>query len=300
MYVIHLGNRNDRTRQPRREETALDNLDPTRETSALDHLQRQIRRLFGVVLILGLSAVALAALHVWSHHQSPDGDHSPLPLFQRAIQDAATATSDDISYGLRAIRSDNEQLIWRQGPDAEKRWLKVILWMSENAFQSYYADLVGKPGGGTTPTDQPILWVTLAPEVLEFCKGLNVPDPTFRIKQFLGLDPNRRYERFVELWVQAEDLFRPCPDPETDDSTCQLQFTAGDTPRVKNIADYPAYFEHLKSTQYQRGGAPWTRLGYTYDWAYGTRGFGASEFVVVPDARYLVTASATTAEYCSE
>ncbi len=278
----------------------MENPDHSRESAVLNRLQHQIRYLVWVVLVLGLSAVVLATLHLWFHHQDLDADRSQLPIFQRAIKDAATATNDDISHGLRAIRPDNSQLIWRSESKQKKRWLKVVSWMSEAAYQTYYADLVGKPEGGITPSNQPILWVTLAPEIRDFCRKLNVPDPTFRIKQYLGLDPNRRYERFVELWIQAEDLFRPCPDPETDDSSCQLAFNPNDKPRVKNIADYPAYFEHLKSTQYQSGGAPWTRLGYTYDWAYGTRGFGASEFVVVPDARYLVEGSATTAAYCSE
>lgn len=265
----------------------------TQPTGAV--LQRQIRRLAAYVVSMGMIIIALLAALVWQLHIGPAPAMTPLTIFDRAIDDAAQAGPEDVSHQLQAITPTNANLVWRD----DRHWLKVVSWMSDQAFQTYYAPLVGDPTGGRTPKDKPVIWVTVAPEIQTFCRGLHVDDPTFRLKQRLGLDPNRRYERFVELWVQPGDLFRPCPDPEIDDNQCDLDFHPGVTPKVKNIADYRRYFEALRATLYRPDGAPWTRLGYTYDWAYGRRGFGASEFVLAPDVPYRVEDSFTTAEYCS-
>jgi len=266
--------------------------------AALHRRQINTNRLLLTVCLLLLALVAADGL-LWLQLRKPATAPSPVPIFQRVIEDAASATPQDVSNSLNAIRSDNPRLVWRPEPDGARRWLKVVSWMSDEAYRDHYAAWLGKPEGTTAPPGQPRIWVTLAPEVQQFCRQLQLPDPGFRLKQFLGLDPNRSYQRFVELWIQPEDLFRPCPDPETDDHRCELDFRPGPPPRVKNIDDYPAFFQGLVAVQYRPDGAPWTRLGYTYDWAYGTRGVGASEFVMVPEARFLVAATATTAEYCA-
>ncbi len=258
-------------------------------------LQQQIRRLSIYVVVAGATIIALLAVLVWQLHGTAPHPVASLTIFERAIDDAAHPQTPDVSHQLQAITPANPGLIWSD----DKRWLKVVSWMSDKVFNARYAELVGDPAGARTPPGQPVIWVTVAPEMQNFCRGLHLDDPSFRLKQRLGLDPNRRYERFVELWVQPEDLFRPCPDPEIDDNQCELDFPDGAVPAVKHIADYRGYFEGLRATLYRPGGAPWTRLGYTYDWAYGRRGFGASEFVVVPDAPYRVQDAYTTAEYCS-
>lgn len=258
-------------------------------------VQRHLQRLSRFLVIFG---VVIAGLLVALLLRLPT-DAGTVPtsatIFERAIEDAAQPRAGDISHALQTITPANAALVWRD----DQSWLKVVSWMSERVYQEHYARLVGDPEGGRTPAGKPVIWVTLAPEIQRFCRGLRVDDPSFRLKQRLGLDPNRRYERFVELWVQPQDLFRPCPDPETSDNHCELDFPPGPAPRVKNIEDYPRYFDELVATQYRRDGAPWTRLGYTYDWAYGRRGVGASEFVLAPDVNYRVEASYTTEAYCS-
>jgi len=268
-------------------------------SATLEGIQKRLLQLSLITLFLCLVVLANIAVCLWWYLHPVEPDRTPVSIFQQVIEDAISASADDISRRLNPVRADNPLLIWRPEPDGAKRWLKVVSWMSNQAFNQYYADLVDNPEGGTTPPGTPRIWVTLAPEIQQFCQKLDLPDPSFRLKQYLGLDPNRSYQRFVELWVQPEDLFRPCPDPETDDRQCNLGFEPGVTPRVKNVDDYPAYFQSLETTQYRPDGAPWTRLGYTYDWAYGTRGIGASEFVMVPEARYLVAGSASTEDYCA-
>jgi len=46
-----------------------------------------------------------------------------------------------------------------------------------------------------------------------------------------------------------------------------------------------------------RTAASWTALGYTYDWAHGERGIGASEFLLAPGPAYDVEDVQTPASY---
>ncbi len=222
-----------------------------------------------------------------------------LSLFQRAIEDAAFNGPDRVSHLLQPIVTSNPMLVWQDSE--EEQWLKVVLWTDNEDYRQQYQALEGNEEGAVTAADRPRLWVTLAPQVQTFCERLQNDrqhDVSFRLKQYLGLNPSRRYERFVELWVKPDDLFRPCPDPETDDGYCNLSVEPGAVPEVKNVADYPAFLRTLSIESYHRDGTPWTRLGYTYDWAYGERGVGASEFMLVPNASYRVAASFSTDEYC--
>jgi len=120
-----------------------------------------------------------------------------------------------------------------------------------------------------------------------------------RLKQYLGLDPSWQYDVFVELRVDPDDLFRPCVDPQTDDTSCDYRF--GDqVPTVENIADYRDFYRDLYYKSFRGSvGVPWTRLGYTtYDWGNPGSNVGASEFILVPEAPYTTEAVVPTTAYC--
>ncbi|MEH6649397.1 MAG: hypothetical protein V7707_05135 [Motiliproteus sp.] len=258
----------------------------------------RLRTLLLVLLCLNLLALSVLLYLQLLKPGIPISEPADTPrqtLFQQTIDQAARVLPQAVSHQLFALSSANDKLVWHN--DTEGRWVKVVAWMNEKSFDRFYR---GK-AAGTTPDDQPRLWVTLAPQVQEFCRTLIIDDQlsaSFRLKQYLGLDPNRRYQRFVELWVQPQDLFRPCPDPETGDTACQLQLDRDHPPTVNGVADYAAFFDNLKVQSYNPEGAPWTRLGYTYDWAYGQRAVGASEYMLVPAAPYRVAADYSTDDYC--
>lgn len=218
------------------------------------------------------------------------GDRAP---FLEAIEDAAVPLESEIDRSLVAITDDNPMIQWRD--PGLKRELRVAMWMSDASYQKFYA---GKTGG-TTPGQKPVLWVTVAPQVKSFCLGLGLSgaELTDRLKEYLGLDPDRPYERFVELWVNRADLFRPCPDPQVDDSQCDLAMTG--EPAVPRLNDYKTFFQGLYVGSYAANGAPWTRLGYTYDWNPESGETGASEFMLAPGSHYVIEGSFPTAEYCA-
>lgn len=225
-------------------------------------------------------------------------------IFQRTISEAAQVTAEDVSNNLFPINPQNSALVRQEINN--QRYIKVAAWMNSQSFVDHYQPYIGDPSGRMTPPEKPVVWVTLVPQVQDFCQQFmaELGDPSsfsaaFRLKQFLGLNPHRSYQHFVELWVKPDDIFRPCPDPETDDTRCNLQLDRQTPPTVKNIADYPAFFQQLIKNSYQPDGAPWTRLGYTFDWFRGQRNVGASEYMLVPKANYLVAAAYSTEQYCA-
>jgi hypothetical protein len=182
----------------------------------------------------------------------------------------------------------------------------VVTWLG-NAGSFYKcsnpAGCVGNTScieGGECPTYGYDSWVTVVPEIRGFF-GVTVPQP-LRIAQLLGLppeagtagDPNE-YKYMLEMWVSPEDLFRPCPDTEISDTTCETGFpadafrmldqsnkvraTAG--PEYGVFKTYSSWFNSQTRYSYTMGSSPypWTRLGYTYDWGSSNH-IGLSEFIV--------------------
>jgi len=142
-----------------------------------------------------------------------------------------------------------------------------------------YSDYIGKD-----LTLAREVWVTTAPELENFCQDLEYTqeDTIFRLEQVLGLPPQNGKTLFVKMWVFPDDLFRPCPDPEINDSECEITYPESAYSVVGE--DYKIWFEHQQSISYGVDGYLWTRLGYTYDWGGTTSGIGLSEFVIKPGA----------------
>lgn len=222
--------------------------------------------------------------------------------FVAAIRSASVPTPADIDTHLFALADSNPLLVWRPGSDRQQ--LAVAIVMTLKTYESYYAS-----GSGTTPSSRPVVWVTLAPQLESWCRQLarrlahtaprHSPALAQRVRrrviQRLGLSPTTPYEKVVELWVDRANLFRPCPDPGVSDHRCSFQMQG--TPHVKGIADYPVFFASLFVGSYNLDGAPWTRLGYTYDWG-GRNRFGESEFMLTTNTRYAVRSAASIPAYC--
>ncbi len=212
--------------------------------------------------------------------------------YLQAVEDAEMATYEEISKNLVAIVKNNDtlELQW-EGTPGKSRVL-VITWTNK----TYYDDYVGKDY--TLPEDANV-WVTVVPELKKFIQENPHDITVLRIEQLLGLPPDNGKTKFVEMWVNPGDLFRPSPDPEITDHEAELTF-----PTIKNrflafdnrmtITEYDGglqkdvsytyvqWFKHRKQTVYSGSYPyPWTRLGYTYDWGNADDHMGLSEFVII-------------------
>lgn len=70
-------------------------------------------------------------------------------------------------------------------------------------------------------------------------------------------------------------------------------------PPVKGLESYRAFFNELYQTAEGPGGPPWTRLGFTYDRNPQTPIYGASKYIVTPDAPSTVASATSIAAYCN-
>lgn len=199
-------------------------------------------------------------------------------LYSKAIDDALVGTLTEISEKLWAIATSNLKLIWQE-PD--KKQFRAVTWTSWNGYDD-------QQGSSVELTRD--VWVTAVPELQEFCSGLTL-DPkalTLRLEKYLGLPAHNGKTKFVEMWVNPSDVFRPCPDKEVDDSRCELDFP-------QNVDE--AHKQWIVN-QHALKGYPWTALGYTYDWGNSESTVGASEFVVRKGAIVTVASIKETGEYC--
>ena len=215
---------------------------------------------------------------------------SPDSLYQTAIADARAATPSDITTTLTPIAPYNDDLMWQSRRDSTRRVL-VATWGG--------ADTWPEATAGDTVTATADVWVTAAPQLQQFCRGLDRSGDalTLRLAQRLGLPPDVDYDRFVELWVRPQDLVRPCPDPEVSDRECELSSPV--PARHASVSDaHQAWFHELKRTSYGPDGYPFTGLGYTYDWHPATDDVGPSEFVLRPGHPAILHDVQSTSAYC--
>lgn len=159
------------------------------------------------------------------------------------------------------------------------------------------------------------VWVTVVPEVRDSCDDWADDEKVARLRQLLGLQPTYTPAWFIEMRVPADSMFRPAANPAIHTTTlcdtsqnadCALQFPDGvSAAHVRWFADkmlsswkMPNGYPASGAGDWQHLGYPWTRLGYTYNWHPGSPRYGASEYVVRPGTRAVVTRVVPVADYC--
>ncbi|MEH0019572.1 MAG: hypothetical protein V6Z89_07960 [Desulfobacter sp.] len=215
--------------------------------------------------------------------------------FNRAVDDASVVSPGDVYDHLIPVTKDNPDLVWH--PD--KTRLLVVMWKSRDSYERFY-----KGQTHTSPSQDYVTWVTTAPQVRTFGRTYlgsrpwaGPKDLEQRLKKYLGLKPEWTYDLFIEMWVRPEQMFRPCVDPEIDDTRCNIEFS-DPAPGVSGITDYACFYKNLYFEDFRtRPGVPWTGMGYTYDWGNPGQPFGASEFILVPGASYEIHRVVETWEY---
>ena len=207
-----------------------------------------------------LIALLLASLATQS---CKDNDSYTLEQrYQHAVNDALIIENNEISHDLTEITANNPSLIWNNGR---------VLMLTLTGYPDSY------PANRTVTTWWGATWVTAVPELSQryystYDYGQN---RALRVYQILGLPPDTTYEWLAEVWVDPNDLSRPCPDAEITDNTCGTSFP--DTASSSHIEWFNnQYDEAFNQTQQY----PWTRLGYTYDWGCCVDEVGVSEFLI--------------------
>lgn len=187
-------------------------------------------------------------------------------FYRKAVEDAMTPDSSEVCDTLWDITQENSRLL-----RTSKGARSLVRMACFTRFPDTYSDSTVISGWG-------ILWV-FVPQQFRIRMTLVLhasSDTLMRVKQMLGLPPENRNYCFAEFDVDPADLFRPSADREITDRICSLYLSpdADSLHRIwflENI--YASYFSEYRHY-------PWTRLGYTFDWAPGAPETGLSEYCV--------------------
>jgi hypothetical protein len=211
---------------------------------------------------------------------------------ESAVRDAKYAEERE-RYKVRKVAVGEKDLEWKTiNGDLH---VKAVSWMSKKGYGPTKSSGQYELFGDT--------WVTLVPDVKNFIRermnGIKGRQKHDRLIRLLGIRHDLKgddvKEGFVEFWVRPEDMFRPTPDPEIEDDIADLQLRDDVNPVHK------AWFEKQVDWSYSGKKTPpypWTRLGYTYDWADNTTtNQGPSEFVVRGKSPVVVIKKYTTDDY---
>lgn len=241
-----------------------------------------------VIVTFLLPALALAQGRgtIPYHELSAD---SLVYYYNQSVINSAYVSASKISNNLIPITQDNRNLIFTT-IDGEK-YIQVVTWKGSPKPFPENADTLQIWTG-----DSVDIWVTMAPEVKSKVRRIDSNHVSTRIKQLLGLPPYAGYSTFVTMWVRPQDIYRPCPDSETNDKSCMVSFPNGTSPEYKDWINSQRISRFFGSDTAWR--FPWTELGYTYDWyPQNTTHQGCSEFVIRRNAKVYFIHKYTTNEY---
>lgn len=203
---------------------------------------------------------------------------SPDYLYAQAVKNAMTIAPEDILPVLKLTKDDNlvtfndknEVLLvtWNKHPDSYPAGQKVTL----------------KYGPVWTFTDKEIAqW---------YKKNKNgVKDWDLRFEELIGLPPDAKYTHFTAMWVPLDKIKRPAYSTDVQKDVTAVKFPKNED------KDYIQWFDSNIINSYYEGAYPWTRLGYTYDWANNSKKYGLSEFLVEKGTTVTVEFTYTTQDF---
>lgn len=183
----------------------------------------------------------------------------------------------DVSTTLMPISDDNGQLEWAL--IGGRKMVLVCAALNHENLKYWTSDSISKI------TKESGIWVTIPAEwhrqQQEFA-SLDSVAARYRLVQILGLWPACNYDTVVEFYADPSGIFHPARDPSISTTTCGVDFPAwADENYTVGDTNFRQWFALQEILAYEnQPPCPWTRLGYTYDWHYGSARQGLSEYVV--------------------
>lgn len=96
---------------------------------------------------------------------------------------------------------------------------------------------------------------------------------------------------FTALWVDPADIIRPAYNMDATINSMEI-YNSDIEPEFKEWFD-----SNILSSYYNEDKYPWTRLGYTYDWADNGEEYGLTEFLIKDKSNVTVEFTMTTDEF---
>lgn len=187
-------------------------------------------------------------------------------LYEQAVKDAMTIEPEEILPVL-AINEDEDQIRWND----EGKVLMVTLHRYPDSY----------PAGNEITMAYGDTWVTSLAEMEDwftenYSEGQDEEDWTARFEMLLGMPADKAHTHFTAMWVDPADMIRPAYNPDVTDDEVLSSF---EDPQNTD-KEYKEWFDGNIIWSYFDSQYPWTRLGYTYDYADNGTEYGLSEFIV--------------------
>ena len=188
-------------------------------------------------------------------------------LFKNAIEDAKVSEADEIFPLYELADGENILLTWSNFPE--------VFPVGE-----YYSTIKDFQ-----------LWCFALEELKCWYERTaeGITDWQYRLEQLLGLPANRGYTHFTAFKVYPIDVIRPAYQTDPQKQITKEMFDGS------LLGKYEEWFRDNERWSYRESEWPWTRLGYTYDWAEGHER-GLCEFLILPGAEVKVEWTVTTEE----
>lgn len=203
-------------------------------------------------------------------------------LYAAAVKDAVTIESEELEYELEPIAADNNNMIFdEQG--------RVLMGCYNKYPDSYVA-------GEQAVLQWGEVWVFSMGEMQSWYaignNGLELAENSARrFEQLLGLPPNDGKTHFSAFWTDVKDLTRPAYNTDIESSECLSDFHS------EPDSNFMQWFEDNINWSYTESAYPWTRIGYTYDWADNGTEYGLSEYLINSGSTVEIEFTYTTEEF---
>lgn len=209
--------------------------------------------LLAVTIMIGLMSITGC--------ESEEATYSTQELYDMAMEDSMIADQDEV-LDLVALTAEDELVTW----DSEGR----VLLLSYHAYPDSY------PAGEEVTLEWGSVWSFTDKELEGIYESEKdtVEDWSLRLEQLIGLQEDSGYTVITGMWVELDDIIRPAYQSDATDSTMTNVFS-DDVDE-----EYKAWFDANILDSYYYGAYPWTRLGYTYDWADNGTEYGVTEFLI--------------------
>lgn len=140
------------------------------------------------------------------------------------------------------------------------------------------------------------VWTFTDREILSWAKDhrneIRSETGVLRLEQLIGLPENTGYTHFSVLKTDVSKVLRPAyqTDPTLDQMTTAFAATPDET--------YLSWFNgNILSSYFGEQDFPWTRLGYSCDWANGSAEYGLTEFLIPGTSTVSVLETYTNEEF---
>jgi len=212
-------------------------------------------------------------------------------LYANSIADAMVAESSEEVDTLWPIDASNTKLQW-----------KTINGQTYVLMATYMRFPGSYPEGDSITNTWGDSWLFIPAQMKSrIAASFNASSDTIqRICQLLGLPPrnSRSNTHIAEIWVPATRLNRPAGNPSITATKASAVLSEGLSVSYTSwFNDYIIYAYYHTLTSDTDFHYPWTRMGYTYDWAPGSKEVGLSEYVLQASSGCWVEKVRTASEY---